>query len=93
METFFYKLILFELLFILLLLLRKLGTLERIYEELYTHPSTKKILYSVGDILYAVGLSVMASVVFTLTTTTLGFFSGTFSLGLLFVSLGLYLRD
>lgn len=92
MEIIFIKIISGLILFIILLFLRELGVLRHIYEEFYTHPSTKTLIFISGDLLYVVGGSVIASVVFTLTTTPYGFCYGTFFVGITFIVLGLYLR-
>ena len=78
------------ILFTFLLALIDLGLLRHAYEELYTHPRADKIVNLFGDMFYVIGTSLVASVVFTLTTTNQGFFYGTFTIGLFFAIIGNY---
>ena len=92
MEIIFIKLICGLILFMLLLVLYENDILRKTYEEIYTNPILNKGLYLLGDILYIIGGSTMASVVWVLISTTFGFYYGHFAVGLIFYTLGRYLR-
>lgn len=92
MELLLLKFISGQILFIILLLLRELGVLRHVYEELYTHPNTREIIVIIGDIFYMVGGSIMASVVYAFVATVVGFSYGAFAFGLAFTVVGAYLR-
>ena len=92
MEVLFLKLIMGEFLLILLLLLDELNVPRYIYEELYTNPKTKGIVKIIGDTFYMVGGSIMASAVYALLTTSVGFNAATFTAGLALTALGAYLK-
>ena len=92
MEVLVLKLIMGEILLILLLLLDELNVPRYIYEELYTNPKTKGIVKIIGDTFYMVGGSIMASVVYALLTTSVGFNAATFTAGPALTALGAYLK-
>lgn len=87
------ELIIFELFIIFMLFLRELGIPKRIYEEIYTNPVTRKLLKIFGDVLYMIGGSIVAAVIFAyLIDTAKVFYFTAFIVGLAFVILGAYLR-
>jgi hypothetical protein len=92
MEALLMKLLLFEFAFVFLLTLRETGVTAYVYEVVYTHPAFERRVKLFGDVLYMVGGGVMTSVLFAALTSTDAFFLGTFVVGLLFTSLGAYLK-
>lgn len=87
------ELIIFELFVIFMLFLRELGIPKRIYEEIYTNPVTRKLLKIFGDVLYMIGGSIVAAVIFAyIIDTEKVFYITAFIVGLVFVILGAYLR-
>lgn len=87
------ELIIFELFVIFMLFLRELGIPKRIYEEIYTNPVTRKLLKIFGDVLYMIGGSIVAAVIFAyIIDTEKVFYITAFIVGLAFVILGAYLR-
>ena len=71
MESLFFKIMIGEILFIIMLALMETGVLLYLYEALYTRPSTalEKFIGSLlVDLFYIVGTSVIASVTFLFIT-------------------------
>ena len=92
MEEILLKSIILQILFIFLLLLNELGVLRRIYEELYTNPKTKVLIYVFGDVLYMVGGSILASATYAFLTKEAVDFTMTSVVGIIFVFVGAYLK-
>ena len=92
MEKLLFELICGQLLLILLILLDEMDVPRHIYEELYTNPKTENIVKIIGDIFYMVGGSIMASVVYALMATSVGFNAATFAAGFALTALGAYLK-
>ena len=87
------EIIIFELFVIFMLFLRELGIPKRIYEEIYTNPITRKFLKIFGDVLYMIGGSVAAAVIYAyIVDANKIFYFAAFAVGLSFVMLGAYLR-
>ena len=87
------ELIIFELFVIFMLFLRELGIPKRIYEEIYTNPVTRKFLKVFGDVLYMIGGSIAAAVIYAyIVDINKVFYFTAFTVGLAFVLLGAYLR-
>lgn len=87
------ELIILEIFFIFMLFLRELGIPKRVYEELYTNPKTRKLLKIFGDVLYMVGGSIVAAVIFAyIVDINKVFYVTAFIVGIAFVTLGAYLR-
>lgn len=93
MEAILIKIIIFELFVIFMLFLRELDIPIRIYEELYTNPITRKLLKVFGDVLYMIGGSIVAAVIFAyIIEVEKVFYFSAFIVGIIFVILGAYLR-
>ncbi|WP_418181285.1 hypothetical protein ACNSOL_12315 (plasmid) [Aliarcobacter lanthieri] len=86
------KIILIEIIFIFILFIRELGLPKLLYEELYTNPIARKMIPVFGDILYMVGGSIIASVVFAYILPPSIFSVSALMVGILFASIGAYLR-
>ena len=86
------KIILIEIILIFILFIRELGLPKLLYEELYTNPTARKMIPVFGDILYMVGGSIIASVVFAYIIPPGIFSSSALIVGILFASVGAYLR-
>ena len=86
------EIILIEITFIFMLFLRELGIPKLLYEELYTNPTARKLIPVFGDILYMVGGSIIASVVFAYILPPGIFSISALIVGILFASVGAYLR-
>ena len=85
------KLIILELFIILMLFLRELGLPRYLYEQLYTHPKTRVLISIFGDIIYGIGMSVDAAVIYAYFVEE-SFYLTAFIVGLAFCSVGAYLR-
>lgn len=85
------ELIIFELFIIFMLFLRELGIPEKVYMEIYTNPTARKFLKVFGDVLYMIGGSIIAAVIYAYVTGT-GFYLLACIVGFAFVVLGAYLR-
>lgn len=86
------KILILEFLFIILLFLRELGVPRIIYEELYTNPKTRVLLSVFGDVLYIVGGSIIASVVYSYLTSGVILNIAALLVGISLTALGAYLR-
>ena len=84
--------ILYEVIFIFILLIRELGIPKLLYEELYTNPTARKLIPVFGDVIYMVGGSIIASSVYALMEPTSTLSVSALLIGILFVMLGAYLR-
>ena len=62
--------ILYEVIFIFILLIKELGIPKLLYEELYTNPTARKLIPVFGDVIYMVGGSIIASSVYALMEPT-----------------------
>ena len=86
------ELVLLILLFIFILFIRELGIPKLLYEELYTNPTARKMIPVFGDVLYMVGGSIIASVVFAYIIPPCIFSFSALMIGISFVTVGAYLR-
>ncbi len=86
------KIVLIEIILIFILFIRELGLPKLLYEELYTNPTARKMIPVFGDILYMVGGSIIASVVFAYIVPPGIFSISALIVGILFASIGAYLR-
>lgn len=86
------EIILIEIILIFILFIRELGLPKLLYEELYTSPKARKMIPVFGDILYMVGGSIIASVVFAYIVPPGIFSISALIVGILFASIGAYLR-
>lgn len=84
--------ILYEVIFIFVLLIKELGIPKLLYEELYTNPTARKLIPVFGDVIYMVGGSIIASSVYALIEPTSTLSASALLIGILFVMLGAYLR-
>ena len=84
--------ILYEVIFIFILLIRELGIPKLLYEELYTNPTARKLIPVFGDVIYMVGGSIIASSVYALIEPTSTLSVSALLIGILFVMFGAYLR-
>ncbi len=84
--------ILYEVIFIFILLIRELGIPKLLYEELYTNPTARKLIPVFGDVIYMVGGSIIASSVYALMEPTSTLSVSALLIGILFVMFGAYLR-
>jgi hypothetical protein len=84
--------ILYEVIFIFILLIKELGIPKLLYEELYTNPTARKLIPVFGDVIYMVGGSIIASSVYALMEPTSTLSVSALLIGILFVMFGAYLR-
>ena len=84
--------ILYEVIFIFVLLIKELGIPKLLYEELYTNPTARKLIPVFGDVIYMVGGSIIASSVYALMEPTSTLSVSALLIGILFVMFGAYLR-
>ena len=85
--------ILYEVIFIFILLIKELGIPKLLYEELYTNPTARKLIPVFGDVIYMVGGSIIASSVYALMEPTSTLSVSALLIGILFVMFGAYLRE
>ena len=84
--------ILYEVIFIFILVIKELGIPKLLYEELYTNPTARKLIPVFGDVIYMVGGSIIASSVYALMEPTSTLSVSALLIGILFVMFGAYLR-